>query len=74
MSFSQLPAVKKDTKNGAPGNFFVTALLPIRSFLSGRALAKGRMTFKAVLVGKGRLFLLYSTQTFDTFLGFYMPT
>ena len=32
MSFSQLPAVKKDTKNGAPGNFFgpfyfVTALV-----------------------------------------------
>ena len=31
MSFSQLPAVKKDTENGAPGNilepsFFVTAL------------------------------------------------
>ena len=32
MSFSQLPAVKKDTENGAPGNFFgppyfVTALV-----------------------------------------------
>ena len=23
VSFSQLPAVKKDTENGAPGNFFV---------------------------------------------------
>ena len=32
MSFSQLPAVKKDTENGAPGNsfgpsYFVTALV-----------------------------------------------
>ena len=55
MSFSQLPAVKKDTENGAPGNFFgpsyfVTALVIEKKLLKfeaeGREFAKSLISLE----------------------------